>query len=327
MASQNANALNVEDADKIARQKAAERAEKLRLAREKAERDKQNSELWKLLHPTDDDDEIEEEYEDESGEKHIRKVLDFKKEAAHGHMFTIYQMRKNRTPHERFVKVNFKDGEPQDISWGAGAKRTLAWSEIKFVIKGIKTKTMNVWKQETDDEHVFSIVAANVTVDLSAADDHSRDIWANGITKMLGQSEEERASAQEAYNPNADEVEDVEKSKEKTASQLKTQRNLFAMIVKTTIREINHEGLYGFLGEPIKQEFNSEQFYQKAIASGTPWREWEPWVRSEVVSYLVTNGLVDPDTAQAHEEEVKAQKAAEADAPPAEPSTEDCLIA
>merc|ERR1719471_2051692 len=63
MNAQNANALNVEDADKIARQKQAERAEALRLAAEKAQREKENSELWKLLHPQGSSE--EEEYEDE----------------------------------------------------------------------------------------------------------------------------------------------------------------------------------------------------------------------------------------------------------------------
>merc|ERR550525_887084 len=157
MNNQNANALNVEDADKIARQKAAERKEALRLAQEKAQRDKENSELWKLLHPEGSDD--EEEYEDEeTGEVKTRKVVDFKKEASHGHMFTVYHARKNRTPHERFVKVDFKDGEPQNISWGSG-DRSINWSDIKFVVKGIKTSTMSVWKAEADDGHVFSVVS------------------------------------------------------------------------------------------------------------------------------------------------------------------------
>merc|ERR1719464_1406849 len=52
--------------EKADRAKAAERAEKLRLAQEKAQKDKENSELWKLLHPVDSD---EEEYEDDEGNK------------------------------------------------------------------------------------------------------------------------------------------------------------------------------------------------------------------------------------------------------------------
>merc|ERR1719336_2183345 len=252
-AQQNAANLSLEDADKIARQKEAEKAEALRLAAEKAKRDKENSELWKLLHPEGSDE--EEEYEDESGEKKTRKVVDFKKEASHGHMFTVYHARKNRSPHERFVKCDFKDGEPQNISWGSG-DRSIAWGDIKFVCKGIKTKTMTVWKDEADDAHVFSVVSASgKTLDCQASDDHSRDIWVDGLTKMLGQSEEDRAAAQDAYNPDSEEVADVEKPREKTASQLQTQRNLFNMIIKTTFREINFEGLYGFLGDPVQNEF------------------------------------------------------------------------
>merc|ERR1719410_2032587 len=177
MASQNANQISMEDADKIKRQADAERAEKLRLAKEKAQRDKENSELWKLLHPVDDDDMYEdEEYEDEEGNKHVRHVIDFKKEGSHGHMFTVYHPRKNRTPHERFVKISFKDGEPQDISWGSGAERQIMWKDIKFVIKAIKTNTMLVWKDMADDEHTFSVITPEKTLDCSASDDHSRDI-------------------------------------------------------------------------------------------------------------------------------------------------------
>merc|ERR1719189_1295198 len=317
MADQNNNAVSMEDADKIKRQADAERAEKLRLAKEKAQRDKENSELWKLLHPVDDDDEyMDEEYEDEDGEKHVRHVIDFKKEGSHGHMFTVYHPRKNRTPHERFVKISFKDGEPQDISWGSGADRMIKWSDIKFVIKGKKTNTMLVWKDMADDDHTFSIITPEKTLDCSASDDHSRDIWADGITKLLGQSEADRASAQDAYDPNT-EVADVEKPREKTASQLQTQRNLFSMIVKTTFREINYEGLYGFLGEPVQSEFKTDVFYQKALGAGTPWREWDAWVRKEIVDYCIQKGLIDGDPAQAHEAEMKANPKVIPDAEPA----------
>jgi len=323
-AQQNAANLSLEDADKIARQKEAEKAEALRLAAEKAKRDKENSELWKLLHPEGSDE--EEEYEDEeTGEVKKRKVVDFKKEASHGHMFTVYHPRKNRSPHERFVKVDFSDGEPQNISWGSG-DRSINWADIKFVCKGIKTKTMTVWSAEADDAHVFSVVSNGKTLDCQASDDHSRDIWVDGLTKMLGQSEEDRAAAQAAYNPDSEEVADVEKPREKTASQLQTQRNLFNMIIKTTFREINFEGLYGFLGDPVQAEFKDDKFYQKALASNVPWRDWEVWVRSEVCAYLVANNLVAQDVVTAQEEKVAAARASGAEPVSAEPR-DDCLIA
>merc|ERR1719471_1011694 len=323
MANQNANAVNMEDADKIARAAEAKRAEALRLAQEKAQRDKENSELWKLLHPQGSDE--EEEYEDEeTGEKKTRKVVDFKKEASHGHMFTVYQPRKNYSPHERFIKIDFADGEPTQISWGSGPSRTMAWADVKFVIKGIKTATMEVWKGEADNDHTFSLVAADKTLDVSASDDHSRDIWADGITKLLGQSEEDRAAAQNEYNPNMAVIEDVQKPREKTASQLETQKSLFQMLVKTCFRTLNHEGLYGSLGEPIQADYKNDTFYQKALQT-TPWRQWDSWIRSEIVNGLVSNGIVDGAVAAAHEEEVA--KAGGARPPPAEPAGDDCLIA
>jgi len=323
-AQQNAANISLEDADKIARQAEAEKAEALRLAQEKAQRDKENSELWKLLHPEGSDE--EEEYEDEeTGEKKVRKVVDFKKEASHGHMFTVYHPRKNRSPHERFVKLDFSDGEPQNISWGSG-DRSINWADIKFVVRGIKTKTMEVWRAESDDDHVFSVVSNTKTLDCQASDDHSRDVWVDGLTKLLGQSEEDRAAAQAAYDPNAEEVADVEKPREKTASQLQTQKNLFNMIVKTTFREINYEGLYGFLGEPVQADFKDDKFYAKAQAESVPWRDWETWVRSEVCAHLVSNGLADAGVVSAHEEEVAAKRASGAAPLAAEPK-DDCLIA
>merc|ERR1719222_1745246 len=132
-------------------------------------------------------------------------------------MFTVFQPRKNYSPHERFIKIDMSNGEPVGISWGSGPKRNIPWGDIKFVIKGKKTATMEVWKAEGDDAHVFSVVAGDRTLDVMASDDHSRDIWADGITKMLGQSEEDRAAAQAEYNPNLDVVTDVEKPRDKPA--------------------------------------------------------------------------------------------------------------
>merc|ERR1719461_2584869 len=321
-AQQNAANISLEDADKIARQAAAEKAEALRLAQEKAQRDKENSELWKLLHPQGSSE--EEEYEDEEGVTHTRKVIDFKKEAAHGHMFTVYHPRKNYSPHERFVKMDMADGEPQALTWGSGPNRTMEFSSIKFVLKGCKTATMNVWKAEADEDHVFSIVAADKTLDLQASDDHSRDVWVNGITKMFGQTEEDRAAAEASYNPNLDVVEDVSKPREKTASQLETQKSLFQMLVKTCFRTLNHEGLYGSLNDAVQADYKTDTFYQKALQT-TEWRQWDKWIRSEIVNGLVDNGLVPREVAAAHEEEVA--KAGGGPVPPAEPASEDCLIA
>merc|ERR1712003_505020 len=165
---------------------------------------------------------------------------------------------------------------------------------------------------------------AKRTVDLQAGDDHSRDIWVNGITKLLGQSEEDRQAQEDAYDPNSATVGDYDKPREKTASQLQTQRALFTMNVKTCFREINFEGLYGFIADSVLEEFLSDVFYQKCLASGTPWRIWDSWIRDEVVKYLVDNGMVDPTVAEAHEAEIKAAQPA---VDPNPPPLQDCLIA
>merc|ERR1719189_1253661 len=141
-AAEEARLAKIEE-EKLERQKKAERAEALRLAQEKAQKDKENSELWKLLHPVDSD---EEEYEDEeTGEKMVRKKVDFKIESMHGHLFTVYSLNKTKAPHDRFVKVDWGSEGPTNISWGSG-DRNLDWGAIQFVIKGVKTPTMELWK-------------------------------------------------------------------------------------------------------------------------------------------------------------------------------------
>jgi len=323
MASQNDNAGNMEDADKLARQAQAKRAEAMRLAAEKAQRDKENSELWKLLHPQSSGE--DEDYEDETGEHHVRHTVSFYRESSSGHMFTIYQARKNRTPHERFVKISYNaDKEPVDISWGAGEGRRIPWGDVKFVVKGCLTKTMQVWKAQVDPDLCFSVITPTRTLDMSSSDAHGLDIWVNGITKLLNQTEDDRHAAEMAYDPDGEVVDDIDKPREKTASQLQTQRALFTMNVKTCFREINFEGLYGFIPDNTQDEFLSDVFYQKCLASGTPWRIWDSWIRDEVVKYLVDNGMVDSAVAEAHEADVKA---ARPEVDPNPPPLQDCLIA
>merc|ERR1719373_962031 len=323
MAAQNDNAVSMEDADKLARQAQAKRAEAMRLAAEKAQRDKENSELWKLLHPQSSGE--DEDYEDETGEHHTRHVHSFYTESSSGHMFTIYQARKNRTPHERFVKIGYNgDKEPVDISWGAGEGRRIPWDDVKFVVRGCLTKTMQVWKGQADPDLTFSVITPTRTLDMTSSDKHGLDVWVNGITKLLNQTEDDRHAAELAYDPNEAVVDDIDKPREKTASQLQTQRALFTMNVKTCFREINFDGLYGFIPDTTQDEFLTDVFYQKALASGTPWRGWDKWIRAEVVKYLTDNGLVDPTAAEAHEAEIASAKPAVNTSPPI---LGDCLIA
>jgi len=324
MSAQNANAGNMEDADKIARAAEAKRKEVLRLASEKAQRDKENSELWKLLHPQSSGE--EEDYEDETGAHHVRKVHEFKRECSFGHIFTVYHKRKNRSPHERFVRIDWDGGEPQNINWGGGPTRTIPMSEIKFVLKGRKTPTMQLWKEDSEEDHVFSVIGDKRTFDCQAADQFCRDEWVNGITKLLGQTEEERYAAQEAYDPSSSVVQEIVKPDAKTPSQLDTQRGLFNMQVKTTFRELSYEGLYVNIPADVKEDFQSDKFYQKCLQGGTEWRQWEQWIRDEIVKFLVDNGLVDGSVAEMQEQKIKENKAAGNVPPDVKPLTEDCLI-
>jgi len=292
--------------------------------------------MWKLLHPGDESEEDEDFVDEESGEPGTRKKVNFYQESSSGHLFTIYHDRKNRPPHDRFVKMDYTgDKKPINISWGSG-DRSVKWEDIQFVIKGCVTHTMNIWEDDTthvhDDDHVFSIITkdgsgARHSLDISASDEHSRDIWADGITKLLGMTEEERAKLQSEYQPRAREEEDTEQKLEKTATQLATQKMLFETQTETIFRELNFEGIYGLIGSVIKEEFQNDEFYERTLKKEIPWRNWDSYIRKEIVDYLVRHDVTDEETANKHETMVaNARARGEQPEKVAEPQSDDCLL-
>eukprot|EP00497_Spongosphaera_streptacantha_P005062 TRINITY_DN59_c0_g1_i7.p1 TRINITY_DN59_c0_g1~~TRINITY_DN59_c0_g1_i7.p1 ORF type:complete len:396 (-),score=96.90 TRINITY_DN59_c0_g1_i7:99-1286(-) len=362
-AQQEANKIDIDDADKLKRMEEARQAQAARLAEEKAKRDKENAELWKLLHPESEGEE-EEFVDEETGETGSRRTVNFFHESSHGHLFTIFHDRKNRPPHDRFVKIDYEtvstgkvtrtrtrtitkpDGstevqksvqeedeseeQPINISWGSGDSRKIDWKDIDFVIKGCHSATMLIWKGDphhADEDHVYSIVCKDGrTLDCSASDDHSRDIWLNGITKLLGMTEEERAKRQAEYTPGSLSGDDDIK-REKTATQLETQRILFMTQVDTICRELNHEGVYGLVGATVKDRFKNDDYYNATLAKNIAWRNWDTYIRKQIVDYLVEHDVVSAETAATHESEVASARAA-GTAPPkrAEPQSTDCLL-
>lgn len=290
--------------EKADRAKAAERAEKLRLAQEKAKRDKENSELWKLLHPVDSD---EEEYEDEEGHKQVRKKVDFKPESMHGHLFTIYSANKTKAPHDRFVKVDWANDKPINISWGSG-DRQLDWSTIKFVIKGIKTPATELWKESiTHPDNVFSLIASDGrTLDMMAEDNDTCDLWVNGILKEIDLKEEDRAGMQESYVPL--ETKEDGPSVDRTASQEETRVKLVQMHALTAFKDFERVGVYNPVcyADVVKDEFKKAWADGFVKDSKIHWRHWEWEVRQAIIQYCIKESILDEDIVDTAEEAKQA---------------------
>merc|ERR1719317_439394 len=279
--------------EKADRARKAERAEALRLAREKAQREKENSELWKLMHPVDS---TEEEYEDEEGLKHVRKKVDFKHESRNGHLFTVYTANKSRMPHDRFVKCDWDGDKVLNISWGSG-NRQMTIGTIKFVCKGIVTPGMTAWKDDVDDGHAFSVVCEDGrTLDLVASDDMSRDLWADGLTKQLGQTEEERAALQASYVP-LEVKEDLGPVVPLTASQEETRLKLVEMYVLLTFKDFKRTGVYTPVcyDQIVTKEFDTHWCHGFLAATSVPWRHWEWAVRRAILDHCLKEEILDQD--------------------------------
>merc|ERR1719233_2869994 len=287
--------------EKAERKKKADRAEALRLAKEQAQREKENSELWKLMHPVDS---TEEEYEDEkTGERHVRKKVDFKHESRNGHLFTVYTANKSRVPHDRFVKCDWNGDKVLNISWGSG-NRQMEIGTIKFVIKGVLTPGMKSWEDKVDEAHAFSVVCEDGrTLDLLASDDLSRDLWADGLTKQLGQTEEERAALQASYVP-IEIKEDIGPVVPMTASQEETRQKLVEMYVMLTFKDFKREGVYNPVSYAniVTDEFDRNWCAGFIAGTECPWRHWEWAVRRAIVDYCVKEGILEEDIVETVED-------------------------
>jgi len=285
--------LEAIEQEKAERAKKAAKAEALRLAKEKAQREKENSELWKLMHPVDS---TEEEYEDEEGLKHVRKKVDFKHESRNGHLFTVYTANKSRMPHDRFVKCDWDGDKVLNISWGSG-NRQMTIGTIKFVCKGIVTPGMTAWKDDVDDGHAFSVVCEDGrTLDLVASDDMSRDLWADGLTKQLGQTEEERAALQASYVP-LEVKEDLGPVVPLTASQEETRLKLVEMYVLLTFKDFKRTGVYTPVcyDQIVTKEFDTHWCHGFLAATSVPWRHWEWAVRRAILDHCLKEEILDQD--------------------------------
>merc|ERR1712217_935342 len=126
---------------------------------------------------------------------------------------------------------------------------------------------------------------------MSASDDYSRDFWLNGITKELKMTEEQRAKLQREYKPKKV-GEDDDVKRDKTASQLETQRILFMTQCDTIVRELNHEGVYGLVSDTVKSNFKNDDYYKQTLSRKVPWRNWDTYIRKEMVDYLVDCNVV-----------------------------------
>merc|ERR1712048_1196740 len=97
---------------------------------------------------------------------------------------------------------------------------------------------------------------------------------------------------------------DEDVKRDKTKSQLETQRILFMTQCDTIVRELNHEGVYGLVGDTVKEKFKNDEYYQATCTKGIPWRNWDTYIRKQMVDWLIEHDVVDSEVAKKHEADV-----------------------
>lgn len=214
----------------------------------------------------------------------------------HGHLFTIFNNNKSKAPHDRFVKVDWNGDAPTNISWGSG-DRQMEWGLIKFVTKGVLTPATKLWeKSATHPDNIFSLIATDGrTLDMMAEDAETCSLWADGMTKVLNMSEEDRAKMQAEYEPL--ETKEDGPSVDRTASQEETRQKLVQMHALTAFKDFERVGVYNPVcyADVVKDEFTATWAKDFVANSNNHWRHWEWEVRQAIIQHCIKEGILDED--------------------------------
>merc|ERR1719197_96455 len=108
-----------------------------------------------------------------------------------------------------------------------------------------------------------------------AEDKSTCDLWANGIVKALGITEEDRAKMQAEYEPL--ETKEDGPSVERTASQEETRQKLVQMHCLTAFKDFERVGVYNPVcyADVVKLEFGEDWAKEFVKNSTNHWRHWE----------------------------------------------------
>merc|ERR1712026_254639 len=74
------------------------------------------------------------------------------------------------------------------------------------------------------------------------------------------------------------------KEKQRTESLILLQKDLFIMTTTTVFRSLEEQ--YYPVTQELKEQFNPNVMYEKALENDIPWRNWQKWIEKEVIAMM-----------------------------------------
>ena len=150
-----------------------------------------------------------------------------------------------------------------------------------------------------DPKLCLSVVGTSQILDIQATSLEMALLWVRGLRGLLGQSEEESeklaeknlksgnlASISKGLGPSQANMPAVKSSDRLRAQELiKLQQDLFVMTTHTVFRSLQEEGIWE-IDESVKEKFNAKIMYEQALKLDVPWRQWNHWLRKQIVDDL-----------------------------------------
>lgn len=103
-----------------------------------------------------------------------------------------------------------------------------------------------------------------------------------------------RASRREASSskrrPSARFPKPEKEHKKRTKSLMLLQQDLFVMTTTTVFRNLEEENYP--ITQNLKDQFNPKEMYELALKNDVPWRQWQNWIREQIIQRMVQAGLV-----------------------------------
>jgi len=176
-----------------------------------------------------------------------------------------------------------------------------------LIAHGHFTPTFTQRKEQLPERTCLSVVSRHTILDIQNDDPNIVEYWVKGLRALLGQSDEDaRKLQQELVNNPPDprkkktrrrggegRSKTVEKGKPKekqrTESLILLQKDLFIMTTTTVFRSLEEQ--YYPVTQELKEQFNPNVMYQKALDDDVPWRDWQTWIQSEVIKMMKEQGM------------------------------------
>lgn len=113
--------------------------------------------------------------------------------------------------------------------------------------------------------------------------------------------------------PSARFVKPEKEHKKRTKSLMLLQQDLFVMTTTTVFRNLEEENYP--ITQRLKDQFNPKEMYELALKNDVPWRQWQNWIREQIIQRMVQEGLVQTPsgTAGQHQNQTAPEGTTEVD--------------